>query len=190
VGKDHRETFARMKMLLLCSLRGSITIWQGEELGLTQVDVPFDQLQDPEAIANWPQTLNRDGVRTPMPWRSDAPNLGFSTGEPWLPAGEDHQPRAVDRQSGDPDSVLAFSRHCLNFRSQSPALRLGSMTIIEAGEQLLRFERSCDGQRLLCTFNLSESAAAFEPSGSNLLSSGDFPAHSIAPYSAIIEDLR
>ena len=188
--RGQADRFARIKLLLLSAMRGSIILFQGEELGLPQVEVPFDQLQDPEAIANWPQTLNRDGVRTPMPWRSDAPNLGFSTGDPWLPAGEDHRPLAVDRQSGDPDSVLAFSRRCLKLRAESLVLRLGSMTIVEAGEQLLRFERSHEGQRLLCTFNLSDRPAPFEPSGSNILSSGDFPAHSIAPYSAIIEDLR
>jgi alpha-glucosidase len=88
VSEEHRDAFARTKMLLLCALRGSIILYQGEELGLPQVDVPFDRLQDPEAIANWPQTLSRDGARTPMPWSSTAPNLGFSTGEPWLPLGE------------------------------------------------------------------------------------------------------
>jgi alpha-glucosidase len=176
-------------MLLLSAMRGSIILFQGEELGLPQVDVPFDQLQDPEAIANWPQTLNRDGVRTPMPWRSDAPNLGFSTGEPWLPAGEDHRPLAVDRQSGDPDSVLAFSRRCLKLRSDSPALRLGSMKIVEAGEQLLRFERAHDGQRLLCSFNLSERPAPFRGSGSILKATGELSSEALGAFSAVIEDL-
>ena len=186
---EHVDRFARTKMLLLSAMRGSIILFQGEELGLPQVDVPFDQLQDPEAIANWPQTLNRDGVRTPMPWRSDAPNLGFSIGEPWLPAGEDHRPLAVDRQSDDPDSVLAFSRRCLKLRSDSPALRLGSMKIIEAGEQLLRFDRSHDGQRLLCSFNLSERPAPFRGSGSNLIATGDLSSEALGAFSAVIEDL-
>ena len=85
---EHRDAFARMKMLLLACLRGSIILYQGEELGLTQVDVPFEKLQDPEAIANWPQTLSRDGARTPMPWSRDEPGHGFTSGEPWLPFGE------------------------------------------------------------------------------------------------------
>ena len=63
-----QDAFARVKMLLLACLRGSIILYNGEELGLTQVEVPFDRLQDPEAIANWPLTLSRDGARTPMPW--------------------------------------------------------------------------------------------------------------------------
>ncbi|MGI8611378.1 MAG: alpha-glucosidase [Sphingomicrobium sp.] len=183
------ERFARTKMLLLGAMRGSIILFQGEELGLPQVDVPFEQLQDPEAIANWPQTLNRDGVRTPMPWRSDAPNLGFSTGDPWLPAGEEHGPLAVDRQIEDPDSMLAFTRCCLKLRSDSPALRLGSMKVIEAGEQLLRFERSHDGQRLLCSFNLSERPAPFRASGADLIATGELSSQELGAFSAVIEDM-
>ena len=61
-----RDAAARMKALLLASLRGNIILYYGEELGLSQVDIPFDQLHDPEAIANWPLTLSRDGARTPM----------------------------------------------------------------------------------------------------------------------------
>ena len=128
-------------MLLLCSLRGSIIIYQGEELGLPQVDVPFDQLQDPEAIANWPQTLSRDGARTPMPWSSAAPNLGFSTSEPWLPVGQSHRALAVDAQEASTDSNLQFTRECLKLRSTHRALQHGSMRIVEAGEQRLVFDR-------------------------------------------------
>jgi alpha-glucosidase len=189
VPAEHADRFARTKMLLLGAMRGSIILFQGEELGLPQVEVPFEQLQDPEAIANWPQTLNRDGVRTPMPWRSDAPNLGFSTGKPWLPAAEEHRPLAVDRQDGDADSMLAFTRRCIELRSSSAALRWGSMTVVEAGEQLLRFEREHGGQRLLCTFNLSEREAVFAAAGALLLSSGDVSDNSIGAYSAIIEDI-
>ena len=83
-GKD-RFAIERVKMLLLACLRGNIFLYFGEELGLTQVDVPFEQLKDPEAIANWPLTLSRDGARTPMPWEGDKLGLGFSDGTPWLP---------------------------------------------------------------------------------------------------------
>ncbi|MBW8755618.1 MAG: alpha-glucosidase, partial [Sphingomonadales bacterium] len=70
--------FARVKMALLVALRGNIILYQGEELGLEQDDIPFELLQDPEAIANWPLTLSRDGARTPMPWRGE-PLGGFTT---------------------------------------------------------------------------------------------------------------
>ncbi|MCP6105870.1 hypothetical protein NL392_35540, partial [Klebsiella pneumoniae] len=81
------------------------------ELGLPQVEIAFEDLQDPEAIANWPLTLSRDGARTPMPWAADGENLGFGSGKPWLPAGETHRPLAVDRQERDPGSLLHFTRH-------------------------------------------------------------------------------
>src|SRR3546814_18402088 len=84
-----------MKMLLLGTLRGNIILYYGEELGLTQVDIPFEHLRDPEAIDNWPLTLSRDGARTPMPWRVDAPQLGFSDGVAWLPL------RSEERRVGE-----------------------------------------------------------------------------------------
>ena len=79
---EHREAFGRMKAVLFATLRGNIIVYQGEELGLTQVDIPFEQLQDPEAIANWPLTLSRDGARTPMPWLVQSGEGGFTTGRP------------------------------------------------------------------------------------------------------------
>ena len=156
-------------MLLLTALRGSIILFQGEELGLPQVELPFEQLQDPEAIANWPQTLNRDGVRTPMPWRSNAPHLGFSTGEPWLPLGKSHRDLAVDLQQSTPQSMLNFTRQCLDLRRAHAALRHGSMRVLEAGEQKLVFERVEAPERLMCTFNLSGSPLRLSAFGSGNL---------------------
>ncbi len=123
--------------------------------------IAFEDLQDPEAIANWPLTLSRDGARTPMPWTADAENLGFGAGRPWLPAGEAHRPLAVDRQEADPASLLHFTRHVLALRNAHPALRSGSMTIVEASDSILAFERALDGQRMLCVFNLSGATAGF-----------------------------
>ena len=189
VGEAHREDLARTKLLLLSALRGSIILYQGEELGLPQVDVPFERLRDPEAIANWPQTLSRDGARTPMPWRSEEPNLGFSAGEPWLPAGENHRPLSVERQEAESNSVLQFTRRCLKLRQGNDALRLGSMEIIEAGEQILVFDRTLDEQRLRCTFNLSDQDVPYTPQGSPLLKSGSVSEASLGPYAGVIEDL-
>jgi alpha-glucosidase len=176
-------------MLLLCTLRGSIIIYQGEELGLPQVDIPFDRLQDPEAIANWPQTLSRDGARTPMPWNADAPNLGFSSGESWLPAGASHRGLAVDRQDRDPLSLLAFSRKCLALRKAHGVLRNGSVEVVKAGEQILLFDRVDGDKRLRCTFNLSDTPASFDHSGRTILSSGEIAAGVLGPYAAVIEEI-
>jgi len=183
------EQFTRAKMLLLCTLRGSIILYQGEELGLPQVDVPYDRLRDPEAIANWPQTLSRDGARTPMPWEAGAPSLGFSTGEPWLPAGETHRALAVDRQEQKADSLLNFTRRCLNLRRQVPALRHGSMRVAEAGEQLLVFERALGSQRLRCSFNLSADPVGWVSAGKALVETGESGVGALGPWSAVIEEM-
>ena len=189
VGETDREPFARMKMLLLCSLRGSIILYQGEELGLPQVDVPFDQLQDPEAIANWPLTLSRDGARTPMPWNGSEQNLGFSRAQPWLPVGAAHDALAVDVQERQAGSMLQFTRQCLKLRNGLPALRNGSMHVVETGDALLVFNRASNGRQLRCSFNLSPQTIPFQMSGRELIRAGEVSANLIGPYGAIIEEL-
>ncbi|UIJ45145.1 alpha-glucosidase family protein [Sphingomonas cannabina] len=155
--------FARMKMLLLATLRGNIFLYYGEELGLTQVEVGYDDLQDPEAISNWPLTLSRDGARTPMPWRHDAHALGFTSGKPWLPVGPDHAGLAVDVQAADPGSMLAFTREVLALRKAYDALLIGDMTVIEASDKLLVFERTYDGEHMICAFNFAHEDSGWEP---------------------------
>jgi len=160
----HRDAFARMKLMLLVSLRGNIFLYNGEELGLTQVDIPFEALRDPEAIANWPLTLSRDGARTPMPWRADAnDHAGFSSGAPWLPIGADHLALAVDRQNQDPDSLLNLTRHLLAFRHASDALMRGDVRVIDASETVLAIERSTADEAMLCVFNMSPEPVEWRP---------------------------
>jgi alpha-glucosidase len=165
---EEREAaaFARQAMLLLMCLRGNVFLYQGEELGLPQAEVPFERLKDPEAIANWPQTQGRDGARTPMPWRGDAANAGFSAGEPWLPVDPRHLALAVDGQEADPASTLALTRRLVALRKRHPALRLGPVRPVAAPAPLLAFERGESGARLLCVFNLGEEAVDWPlPSG-------------------------
>jgi alpha-glucosidase len=154
--ETHRGAYARMVQTLLFCLRGNAFLYQGEELGLTQVDVPFTHLKDPEAIANWPLTLSRDGARTPMPWEAQAPGLGFTSGTPWLPFGPDHDALAVDRQEADAASLLHLTRALVALRRRHPALRLGSFTPVRADDRLLVFRREYDGERLLCRFNFTD----------------------------------
>lgn len=152
---DQRAPFSRLAMLLLLSLRGDVFLYQGEELALSQVEIGFDDLQDPEAIANWPLTLNRDGARTPMPWSGTGHALGFSSAKPWLPTGADHAGLAVSVQEQDAQSMLATTRRLMALRKDHDALLLGSMTVREASDAVLVFERAVDGETLLCAFNLS-----------------------------------
>ena len=155
---EERPAFARMKMMLLVALRGNAILYQGEELGITQVDIPFERLQDPEAIANWPLTLSRDGARTPLPWEASASEAGFTTAIPWLPLGEENLGRAVNAQEADPDSLLNFTRAMLALRKANPALRHGALALLLADEARLVFRRVADGQALICVFNLSAQA--------------------------------
>jgi alpha-glucosidase len=148
--------FARLAILLLMTVRGSVFLYQGEELGLPQADVPPDRLQDPEAIANWPHTLGRDGARTPMPWRSAATNAGFSPARPWLPVDPSHYPLAVDVQEAKRDSTLHLTRRIVDLRRRFSELRTGAMTVTEAGESLLVFTRGEGDRALLCAFNLGD----------------------------------
>ena len=124
-----------------------------------------------------------------MAWSADAPNLGFSTGEPWLPAGASHRSLAVDQQEGRDGSTLDFTRKCLALRKRQPAFRTGSMRIIEASEALLVFDRAVGGQHLRCTFNLSEDEMRYGAGGKVLLTTGHVEGGGLGPYAAVIEEI-
>jgi alpha-glucosidase len=98
---------------LLFALPGSPYLYQGEELGLDETDVPDDRRQDPTYLRTGGEQKGRDGCRTPMPWSADPPGHGFTTGEPWLPFGPDASTHAVDVQENDPASVLSTYRRLL-----------------------------------------------------------------------------
>ena len=155
-----RERFARVKAALLAALRGNIIVYQGEELGLLQDDIPFEQLRDPEAIANWPLTLSRDGARTPMPWTGDAGG-GFTTATPWLPLSAQNLARNAAAQEADPGSLLHFTRHMLALRRITPALRHGSFKLLLADELRLAFVRTSGASSVYCLFNLAGADAAW-----------------------------
>ncbi|WP_300529032.1 alpha-glucosidase [Maricaulis sp.] len=157
-----RKAMAEMSLLLLVAMRGNIFIYQGEELGLPQAVVPYERLQDPEAIANWPQTLGRDGARTPIPWCAAQPHAGFSTVEPWLPVDPAHLPLAVDAQEVDADSTLNWARRVMALRQDWEALRCGGMQVAEgAAAGVLEFTRTAGDQAVLCVFNLTAEPVAW-----------------------------
>jgi len=151
---------ARQLIVLLACLRGTIFLYQGEELGLPQSDIAFEDLQDPFGKAHWPRDKGRDGCRTPMPWVADAHAAGFTSGKPWLPADPAHRALAVDRQRADPDSTLHLTRRMLALRNAHPAIRLGSFTTIRADEALLVFERAQDKDSVLAAFNFGKQPVA------------------------------
>ena len=145
---------ANLFTAMVCSLRGSVCVYQGEELGLTEADVPYESLRDPYGIAFWPQFKGRDGCRTPMPWSDTDVQAGFSHGMPWLPVPEEHRARAVAQQQADPHSVLNGFRAFMRWRQTQPALRWGEIEFIDTTEPVLAFIRRLDGDALLVVFNL------------------------------------
>ena len=185
---EYREPFARMKVLLLACLRGNIILYQGEELGLTQVDISFEQLRDPEAIANWPLGKSRDGARTPMPWSGGTLCGGFGSTAPWLPFGEANLARAAELQRGDPGSLLAHTRAVLALRQAHPALRHGRVLECRPDGPLLRLVREADGERLVCLFNLSPETVALDdyPSGDILCSVNQSSPGPLAPFAGLV----
>lgn len=164
------DDFAIVLLAALLALRGTIFLYQGEELGLPQANVPFDRLQDPEGVRFWPDSLGRDGCRTPMPWREGDANAGFSRAEPWLPVDVRHKQFAVDRQSVDPGSVLNKTREFIELRRRHRAFRLGDIAFVDASERVLAFTRTHRGDQLFCAFNLGGETESVEvPNGARPL---------------------
>ncbi|NGO52302.1 alpha-glucosidase family protein [Allomesorhizobium camelthorni] len=170
------DATARFSIALLACLRGSICIYQGEELGLEEAELAFEDLRDPYGIRFWPGFKGRDGCRTPIVWDSNEPNGSFSTAKPWLPVPDDHRARAVDVQESDHGSVLAHYRATLAFRKQHPALTVGRIELLDAGKDQLAFIRETGNERLLCLFNFAGIAAEWRvPAGAGTVAPIDFP---------------
>ena len=155
--------FARLLMALLLSLRGSVSLYQGEELGLTEAELAHEHLRDPFGKRYWPEFRGRDGSRTPMPWQCGVPHGGFTTADaPWLPVPSAHHAMAVDLHEDNPDALLHAFRRFLAWRRQHPAMVRGSLRPLDLPEPLIGFIREHDGDRVLALFNLSGEPAAVE----------------------------
>ncbi|MBN8903849.1 MAG: DUF3459 domain-containing protein, partial [Rhodospirillales bacterium] len=147
------EAQARIAAMLLLTLRGTPTLYYGDELGITDVPIPPDRVQDPWAKNEPGLGLGRDPSRTPMPW-DDTPNAGFSSGEPWLPLNPDHAQRNVARLRQDPTSLLMLYRRLIKLRHATPALSIGDVSAVGAIGDVLCFERRSGDARLLVLLNL------------------------------------
>ncbi|MFV0334720.1 MAG: alpha-glucosidase family protein [Tropicimonas sp.] len=147
---------ARVYAAALLSLRGSVCLYQGEELGFNEAHVAFKDLQDPYGKRFWPRFKGRDGCRTPIAWVQDNANGGFTDGTPWLPVASDQIAHAASTQEDDPESMLNTYRRMIRLRKNNPALVKGSYVPVAAEEQYLAFIREHEGIRLFCAFNLSD----------------------------------
>ncbi|HEX7111456.1 MAG TPA: alpha-amylase family glycosyl hydrolase [Mizugakiibacter sp.] len=161
-GADAPAHAASALTALACSLRGTVCVFQGEELGLPEAELPYEQLRDPYGIAFWPTFKGRDGCRTPMPW-IDAEHGGFSRAAPWLPVPEAHRRRSVEAQERDADSPLQRFRTFMRWRRQHPPLVWGGIRMLPAPEPVLALERELDGATIRAYFNTSNRACAFAP---------------------------
>jgi alpha-glucosidase len=148
------EARARLAALMLLTLRGTPFLYQGEEIGMRNVPVPVERLQDPLARRLHPN-LSRDPSRTPLPWQA-GPGAGFTSGEPWLPLGPDADVRNVAAQREDPASLLRFYRDALALRKRSPALHRGRYVPRPAPQDVFAFERSAGRQRAVVALNFGE----------------------------------
>lgn len=151
------EEASKLLLFLQATLRGGAILFQGDELGLTQPRLDYEDLQDPWGKTFWPDFEGRDGVRTPIPWRPGARNAGFSDArEAWLPVPEDHAQRAVAVQDKDAGSVLNFLRDLLAWRREYPMLRNASETVARGHHpNLVVFDRSRGTCRLTFVANIS-----------------------------------
>jgi len=160
-GPERNLQKLRLAAAFQMCLRGSPCLYQGDELGLPEADIAFEDLQDPPGIAMWPEYKGRDGCRTPMPWVSQAADIGFGNGKTkaWLPYTETYRPLAADVQDTDPQSHLNYYRQLLQWRRTQPALIHGEQTLLPVHPQVMAFVREHTGQRVLCAFNFSDQAA-------------------------------
>jgi len=153
---------ARLAAMLLLSLRGTPTLYYGDELGMQDVPIPPERVQDP-----WEKNvpglgLGRDPERTPMQW-DDTPHAGFSSAQPWLPVAADHGTVNVARQRVDPRSMLNLYRRLIELRRRNPALAVGAYRAMPGAGELLSYSRVAPGQRIAVALNFGPESLLWKP---------------------------
>ncbi len=176
-GVEEQTRVAKLAFSVLATLRGSICLYQGEELALTEAELAFEDLRDPYGIRFWPAFKGRDGCRTPMVWETGSQSAGFTTAEkPWLPVPYAHAMLAADGQERKPDSVLNHYKAVLEFRKQHAALRDGDMAFLDTQQDLLAFTRIKNDETLLFVFNLTREPVEYlVPSGLDVIEAVKMP---------------
>ncbi|HSR45685.1 MAG TPA: alpha-amylase family glycosyl hydrolase [Acidimicrobiia bacterium] len=173
VGRYGRRQ-ARVAAMLLLTLRGTPTLYYGDELGLTNVDIPRDLQQDPWALQE-PAVESRDGCRTPMPW-DGSPTAGFSppdSADPWLPIPEEHRAASVAAQLEDPRSILELYRQLLRLRRDHESLRVGDYQSATTAEGVFAYSRTLGADQLLVALNFTDEERVVSTGrGEVLLSTG------------------
>ncbi len=172
---------ARAAALMQLSLPGAAYVYNGDELGLPNVDLPDSALQDPTWERSGHTERGRDGERVPLPWSGASPPFGFTTsGSSWLPMPADWAARTVEAESGDADSTLSLYQAALALRRKTPELRTQEFAWLGAPEGCLAYRR---GHSFLVALNTSDKPAPMPP-GEVLLASGPLSDHLLPPNTA------
>lgn len=160
IASAHRagEANARLAQMLLLTLRGTPTMYYGDEIGMPNVEIPPEQFQDPQAVNEPGIAPSRDVVRTPMQWDA-SPSAGFSTAKPWLPTADDYASRNVSVQESEPRSMLQMMKQLIALRQKTPALNHGSYTPIAVAEpDVMAYLRTDGEEKILVVLNFSDTA--------------------------------
>jgi alpha-glucosidase len=146
---------AKVAAMLLLTLRGTPTIYYGEEIGMTDVPIPVDEVRDPQGLNMPGKNLSRDPERTPMQW-DGSDNGGFSSAKPWLRLSSEYKRRNVEKQKGDPYSMLCFYKQLLELRQREASFIRGDYKPVHADKQSLAYIRTATGEKaFLVVLNLS-----------------------------------
>jgi len=160
---------ARAAILLELALPGTVYLYQGEELGLPQVnDIPESMLADPTWERSGHTRRGRDGCRVPLPWTTSGPSLGFGDAPPWLPQPPDWSQLSVEAEDADDGSMLHLYRNALRLRRLLPECQNGDHSWLDLGDDVIAFTR---GDRFACVVNFGDSPIEL-PAGEVLISSG------------------
>jgi len=160
VGRDQ----ARVAAMMLLTLRGTPTIYYGDEIGMNDAPIPPERVQDPFELRVPGRGFGRDPQRTPMQWDNTV-NAGFSTGSPWLPLAPDKDSFNVKAERSDPHSMLSLYRRLIAFRRENDALNLGRYASVEADSCVLAYLRETENDRYLIALNLGPEPAVLETPG-------------------------
>jgi alpha-glucosidase len=151
---------ARVAAMLLLTLRGTPTMYYGDEIGMHDVPIPADQVQDPFEKNVPGLGLGRDPERTPMQWSSDE-NAGFTKGNPWLPIAQDYSTVNVAAERARVNSMLTLYQRLIELRRAEPALSVGEFAPLPASDDLMAYVRKWNERRLLIVLNFSATAQSF-----------------------------
>jgi alpha-glucosidase len=153
---------ARVATMLLLMLRGTPTIYYGDEIGMPRVEVSSDLTKDPWELREPGLGIGRDPSRTPMQW-DRGPNAGFTLGKPWLPLEEHFSTRNVASQREEARSMLSLTQALITLRGAHDALCVGGQKIVNVGEDVLTFERFSGQERFMIVLNFGPQARPVPP---------------------------